>query len=103
MKAINLCKRLLDGWIDTEQAGMMTMFPTEPTTPENWINKYCEGYFGLGKEDKWNGKRYAGEVYFYMYIHVEDEESAYRHVGELPDAYCIREKEQDIVALWRVE
>ena len=31
MKAIDLCRRLLEGWIDIEASGMMTMFPTEPT------------------------------------------------------------------------
>ena len=101
MKAIELCKRLIDGFINIDQAGMMTMFPTEPTDGKTFMDKYCEGYFCTYGE--WKGSRYAGEVYFYMYIPIEDENWAYNQVGELPDAYCIREKEQDIVALWRVE
>lgn len=101
MKALELVNRMIYDSTIAEQGGTMTMWPIEDAT-ENRLDAYCEGYFGTSSY-KWNGRREGGAVYFYLYIPAEDEPYWYRLVGELPDAYCRREQEGDIVALWKVE
>ena len=100
MKALELVNRMCYDSSIAEHGGTMTMWPLEDATEER-LNSYCEGYFGT--YGKWNGRRESGAVYFYLYIPIEDEEYWFSLVGELPVAYCERERENDIVALWKVE
>lgn len=103
MKALYLVNRMCFDSKIAEVGGTMTMLPLETDEPiEERLDAYCEGYFGT-IDGKWNGRRECGAVYFYLYIPIEDEESWYRLIGELPDAYFVCEKEQDIVALWKME
>lgn len=100
MRAIELVKVLLAGFINVEQAGLMLMQPIEDATTER-MDAYCYGYFGT--KDPWYGFRHSNQMYFYLYIPMESEVEAYNIVGELPDAYCYRKDEKDIVALWKME
>lgn len=101
MKALYLVGRMCYDSSIAEQGGLMTMQPLKEPD-EALMNAYCEGYFGtIG--GKWVGRREPGAVYFFLYIPMEDEEYWYRVVGELPDAYCERKKEKDIVAIWKME
>ena len=92
MKAIEIIKRLTDGWIDREQAGAVCLH--EELNHVHYFG--TEGY-------KWNGYLIQNAEYFYLYFPADAESAVYRVMGELPNAYCERTEIGDIVALWRIE
>jgi len=97
MKALELCKVLIDGWINAEFGGLMEM-----AAPEDGMDSYCLGYFGT--YEPWYGKRESGATYFYYYMPDDrDDEDMYRIMGCKPDAWSIRPEEGDMVALWKIE
>lgn len=91
MKAIDIIKRLTDGWIDREQAGAVVLG-----------DRNADKYFGTDG-CRWNGRIEEDAEYFYLYFPADAETAAYRVMGELPNAYCERTEIGDIVALWRIE
>lgn len=101
MKALKLIGQLCYDSKLAELGGLMTMYPSEEVSIPR-MDMYCEGYFGT-HDGEWAGRREPGAVYFYLYIPIDEEEYWYRLVSELPDAYYVREKEGDIVALWKME
>ena len=91
MKAIEIIKRLTDGWIDREQAGAVVLG-----------DRNADEYFGTDG-CKWNGRIEDDAEYFYLSFPKSEEVDTYRVMGELPNAYCERTEIGDIVALWRID
>ena len=100
MKAIDLAKAMIYDCSIAENGGLMTM-PDNLET-EVRIDAYCEGYFGT--YEKWHGIRVIGATYFYYYMPDDmDDEWMYQIMGCKPDAWSIRSKDGDMVALWKID
>ena len=100
MKALELVNAMIYDSSIAEFGGLMTM-PIELETEER-RDKYCEGYFGT--QEPWGGLREDGAVYFYYYMPDDrDDEWMFNIMGCKPDAWSIRPKEGDMVALWKIE
>jgi hypothetical protein len=88
MKAFELIKTLLDGWLNLEQGGVFTM---HPETDEQFVSKY----FGLGKVIA--GCLTVGDyVYFY-------EPECHKLDAEFPADVAMVDENDQLILLWRVE
>lgn len=62
--------------------------------------KSLPDYFGTTKP--FEGYLVQNGIYFYLYI-AQGEEPYFYHLLGMPNAVSVRDEEEDVVALWRVE